>query len=359
MAAPAPALPNLAPGRVGGVVGAAGTAQVRFSGGGIHAANRRTTPYSVSCYRPDHTNLRTLQTITDAAKKPLPEASRLHLDPSKSGATFTAWMDDVHRHCLGHGLDSCFYVLKRTAAAITAATPLALNDVANTTEHYLVKQWGQVIEPDILAFDALMRVLPCDLDVDNDMNCCEFLRGSVCLEMKRILDQELPIETSAAFMLWTIIQKVQGVNSTAGRLLFKQIEVLRLSKEAAYDVDKFCLKLHTLCATLSGLGKAHIPADFSVIIAACFDTTGIQQFDLEMATLSNELDYDMSKYSWDAILQQARTKFTTMKNTNRWPPLVGGSSKAAEYGFTVKLKSLETKISKLESAKPPDSSVSG
>ena len=105
--------------------------------------------------------------------------------------------------------------------------------------------------------------------------------------MLKLLDQELPIEVSAAYMLWHVIQKVQGVNSTAGCQLFKQIEVMRLSKEPGYNVDTFCSKLHVYCTTLEGLGDSHIPSDFSVIIASCFDTTGIQQFDLELATLSN------------------------------------------------------------------------
>ena len=349
MAAPAPALPNLVPGCVGGVVGAAGTAQVRFSGGGIHAANRRTTPYSVSCYRPDHTNLRTLQTITDAAKKPLPEASRLHLDPSKSGATFTAWMDEVHRHCLGHGLDSCFYVLKSTAAAITAATPLALDDVANTTEHYLVKQWGQVSEPEILAFDALMRVSACALDVDNDKNCCEFLRGSISLELKTIIDQDVGIGCSAAYMLWKVIHKVQGTNSTAGRAIFEEIQQMKLSKEPAFDVEKFGFKLHQKCTTLAGLGKVHIPFDFSVIVHSCFDTTDIKMFDLELATMGNALDRNNKAYQWHEIIEAAKTKYYALKNTKRWPPLTNAvKSKAAESGFAVQLKALQTQVSQLK-----------
>ena len=88
--------------------------------------------------------------------------------------------------------------------------------------------------------------------------------------MQKLLDQELSIDVSAAYMLWHIIQKVQGVNSTAGRILFKQIEVMRLSKESGYDVDKFCSKLHVHCTTLKDLGISHVPADFSVIIASCF-----------------------------------------------------------------------------------------
>ena len=134
--------------------------------------------------------------------------------------------------------------------------------------------------------------------------------------MQKLLDQELPIDVSAAYMLWHIIQKVQGVNSTAGRLLFKQIEVMRLSKESGFHVDKFCSKLHVHCTTLEGFGSSHVPADFSVIIASCFHTTGIQQFDFEIATLCNELDMNITKYTWREIIHKAKTKYTTMKNTN-------------------------------------------
>jgi len=349
MAANVPVAPALVAGHIGGVVGAAGSSQVRFSGGGLLAPNKRATPYSVSCYRPDHTNLRTLQTITDASKKPLPEASRLHLDPSKSGAPFTAWMDDVHRHCLTHGLDSCFYVLKRTAAAITAGTALSLIDDVNTTEHYLVKQWGQVNEEEILAFDALMRVSTCNMDIDNDRNCCEFLRGSISLELKTIIDQDVGIGCSAAYMLWKIIHKVQGTNSTAGRAILDEIQVMRLSKEPAFDVEKFCFKLHQKCTTLSGLGKIHLPYDFSVVIHSCFDNTDIKMFDLELATIGNALDKNIQAYEWTEIIEAAKTKYYALKNTKRWPPLTNAvKSKAAESGFAVQLKALQTQVSQLK-----------
>ena len=107
------------------------------------------------------------------------------------------------------------------------------------------------------------------------------------------------------------------MNSTAGCQLFKQIEVLRLPKEPGFDVDKFCSKLPIHCTTLKGLGESYVPIDISVIIASCFDITGIQQFDLEMATLSNKLDDNITAFSSRKIIIYAKTKYTTMKTTNR------------------------------------------
>ena len=149
----------------------------------------------------------------------------------------------------------------------------------------------------------------CEIDKINNQMCSKFIHGSVCLDMQKLLNLELPVDVSAAYILCHVIQKGQGVNFTAGHQLFKQIEVMRLSKEPGYNVDTFCSKLHVHCTTLKGLGESHVINDLSVIIAACFDTTGIQQFDLEMATLSNKLDENITAFTWGEILSHAKTKF--------------------------------------------------
>ena len=116
----------------------------------------------------------------------------------------------------------------------TAGTPLDIRDVATTTELFLLQQeWGQVNQVDILAFNTAIKASVCPVDQINNKMACKFLRDSVSQELKRSLDQALPIETSAAYMLWTIIQKVQGTNSTAGRQILHEIEAMRLTSQAA------------------------------------------------------------------------------------------------------------------------------
>jgi hypothetical protein len=146
-------------------------------------------------------------------------------------------------------------------------------------------------------------------------------------------------------MLWKIISKVQGSNSTAARDLVKDIISLRLTKEPGMDVDQFCLKLHPKCILLHGLGENYVPFDFSVLVSACFDTTGMQPFDLTMSNLANEIDDDETSHSWTDILDTAQRKFDTMKNTNRWTPLYHAPNpKLAESGFAVQLQSLSSKV---------------
>ena len=355
------------PHRLGGFVPGSGSSKgILFSGGGLQAPHK--TPRTTFCYRPDHSDLKTQQNIEKACTTPLEEAFRLDVNPSKRGPTFTAWMNDVHRHFLKTGLDSTAYVLKPKPGMT-----LDITDLDSGTEHFLFDEWGTITMEHILSFDKAIKASPCPIDIVNNRMGTEFLRGSVCLEMKRVLDQELPPDCSAAYMLWQIIHKVQGVNSTAGRHLLHQIQVQRLSKEPAFDVEKYCLKLHTLCKTLTGLGALHVPPDFSILIMATFDTTGIQQFDLDMATMANKLDEDMSAFTWEEILTRAKTKFNIMKNTQRWPPLVNGG-KVVEGGFAVELKHIQQRLNKFESAfkpsardtsfsrpgpKPPPSDTSG
>ena len=313
---------------------------IPFSGGGLH--NKPQTPRTTNCLRPTHTDLKVQQSIEKACTSPLDEAFRLELNPTQKGPTFTAWLNDVYRHFINHGLDTVAYVLKPSGIG-----NLDIYDPDLTTEHFLFKEWGQVSKVEIIAFNTAMLASICPLDMVNNRMACEFLRGSVSLELKRIIDQDLDVDCSAAYMLWTIINKVQGVNSTAGRDILKTIEGMRLSKESGYNVESFSVKLHTACKSLTGLGAMHVPADFSILISACFDATQIQQFDLEMATIANALDKDIQAHTWESIIDQAKTKYHVMKNTNRWPAAT--SSKAAASGFAVQLKDLTSKISTLES----------
>jgi hypothetical protein len=142
--------------------------------------------------------------------------------PAKKGPAFTHWLTLLDRHAKKTGLDACFFVLLKNPGEST----LLLSDTSKTSELYLLTSFGQISLEDIQVFDKAIMSSPCQTDQLNNRMASEFLRGSVCPEMQKLFDQELPIDVSAAYMLWHIIQKVQGVNSTAGRLLFKQIEVM-------------------------------------------------------------------------------------------------------------------------------------
>ena len=61
-----------------------------------------------------------------------------------------------------------------------------------------------------MEFNDAVKASPCPIDGINNSMACEFLRGSVSVELKRLLDQDLPFGSSASWMLWMIIQKVQG-----------------------------------------------------------------------------------------------------------------------------------------------------
>ena len=330
---------------------------IRFSGNGLHNKPAVGTFGRTSfCYRPDHTDLKSFQANEKACTKPLDEALRLEVEPTKKGPTFTRWLKDIERHFLKHGLDSTLYVLKPRVQG----TVLDITSVADTTEYNLLNQWGQVKQEDIMAFNTAVLASPCPIEQGNNNMACEFLKDSVSLDFKSLLDQDLPIVCSAAWMFWAIIQKVQGTNSTAGRDILHKIEVLRLTSQPGYDVDTFSTKLHTMCTNLAGLGENHLPMDFSVLICSCFDTTGVPPFDLEMVMMSNDLDNNPNALTWNEIITKARAKFNTLKTTRRWPPLLnGGKSKAAESGFAVELKTLQGKVGQLLNQSKPNGGGGG
>ena len=291
-------------GRIGGILGQGEDVAIQFSGGGLH--NKPRVPYTSNCYRATYLNVKLQQTVETACVKPLAEAHRLKQEPTKGGITFTNWMKEIQTHFMDHGLDSCFYILKRTPAVIGAGGALDITSVANTVECYLLDAWGQVSEAEIIAFDTAMRASACVIDKTNNRLARSYLRCSMSPDLKDLIDQDLDRDVSAAYMLWKIIQKVQGTNPCAARAVLKQIEKLRLSTEPAFDVLAFSTKVHHHCKVLAGLGAVHLPYDFSVLVHSCFDDTGIKMFDQEMCTLGNALDRNPQAYTWEQNLLQPK-----------------------------------------------------
>ena len=134
------------------------------------------------------------------------------MHPAKKGPAFTHRLILIDRHARNTGLDGALHVLMIKHPATT----LDITDVSKTTELYLLSNFGKISQSEILIFNKAILASTCEIDKINNRMCFDFLHGSVYLEMQKLLDQEMPIEVSAAYMLWHIIQKVQGVNSTAG-----------------------------------------------------------------------------------------------------------------------------------------------
>ena len=146
-----------------------------FSGGGLH--NRATTPRTTFCYRPQHSDLKTQQNVEKSCTQPLEQALRLEMTPATKGPTFTAWLNEVNRHFLKHGLDSSTYVLKPNPSTRN----LDIRNVQFTNEFDLFTQWGQINQQDITTFNRAMLASICRLDGENDRMACEFLRSSIVM----------------------------------------------------------------------------------------------------------------------------------------------------------------------------------
>ena len=336
--------------RLGGFVEDDGK-KILYSGGGIYS--RPTVPKSSFTYRP--TSIKSAQVIESACTTPLSDDKHLFHKLTPKTVTLTAWLKHVQRHFIKHGLDSVAYIVVMKDPTYALDIKTAASD-PDSYEYNLFDSWGKVKAPNIKEFDTAVKASTCPLEEPNNRMACEFLRGSISADFLKLLDQSLPLDVSAGYMLWYIIHKVQSTNSAAGRELTSKVEGLRLSKEPGFHVDNLCLKLHPICTTLEGLGEKFVPHDFSVLVCACFDTINIMDFDTTMSGIANELDQDMEKYKWDRILEIAQEKFSTMRNTKRWLPASHGPSPAAPSGFpaqqqdtalTVHLKDISSKVDKL------------
>jgi hypothetical protein len=149
-------------------------------------------------------------------------------------------------------------------------------------------------------------------------------------------------------MLYFIVRKLQVVSATSGCNMVDKIKVMRLSSEPACNAQDVGTKMHHLCIKLEGLGAKYVPDDLPMLLACCYDTTGVTLFDLDVIQVQNALDKDPTKYMWQDVIVRFGKKFDILVGNERWPPLKN-VGKASETGFPVQLKEGTSEVSALQS----------
>ena len=322
-----------------------GSTKIAFCGGGRLTSSRNSEPMSTNCYRPTD-DLKTQIRIEEICVKPLEEARRI--DEGKCAVTYSDWLKDVERHCIETGLDGCAYILKSTNARLPSLT--FQPGVDRMDEVNLFRQHGAITSTDIECFELAVKITTCQVEKKNQNCFRRFLRGSVGPILQARIDRELEATVSGSRCLHFIMSKLQPVLSLASRKLVKELEAIKLSTEAGCHVGDCAAKIHNLCTKIEGLGTQHVPNDLSFLVVQCFDTTGVQHFDMDMVNLQNEID-NGTAHTWTEILKRATTKFDQLHTTDRWPPLAADAKTkaAAASGFAVQFKELQKNVKDLKS----------
>jgi hypothetical protein len=249
----------------------------------MHPKNRVSRAASSLAMRPDD-DLRSIMKAEEQCIKPLEETKRIDEGPSSTVA-FSTWLNDIKIHMTYHGKDSVAYVpvpdLRNPPITITNINDHALT-LTETVEWNLFVDWGSVSLENIVAFDELIQTSTCELDQRNDAYARKFLRDSVGPVLRSSIDRDLPLDCSGARMLYFVIRKLQVVSATSGRNLVDKIKAMRLTSEPACNAQDFGTKLHNACIKLEGLGAKYVPDDLPMLLACCYDTTGVSSFDLDV-----------------------------------------------------------------------------
>ena len=323
---------------------------IPWSGGGMFVLNKRVEPESSTAFRPQ-TDLRSLMRIEDACTEPLEESERIDVGSGQgnsTGTTLVAWLNAIQRKMCATGTDSVAYVIKPKLK--TGALP-PLNDPnleGVAEEVCLFNDWGQVTLDQVSAFVVAVKANGCTIDHANSKYARTFLRGSIGPNLKQRADTELDLDASGTEYLHFIIMKLQATSATSGRKLISTLVSVKLSTFKGFHVVECATKLQEICQKLVGLGSIYVPSDMALLVLRCFDTTGIAQFDLAVTQMENELDNNVSAYTWNTVLRTLTTKFDNLLLTDRWPPL-NDLKKEPASGYVVQLEHLQKSVRDIHS----------
>jgi hypothetical protein len=335
------------PFRIGGIK-TFGKDAIRFSGGGMH--KKLPVPVSALAYRPEH-DLRSMMRVEEHCKTPLEEAKRID-DTTDCPVTFSRWLNDIERAMTDNGLDSVVYVLvpddTHDLSQMNSDQPAT---ILHSSELNVFRHWGTLTQEHIDTWDTAILESTDPMDIQNDKFACKFLHDSVGPTIQDQLDRDLPIQCSGAKMLYYIVQIIQSTSATTGRDLIHELETIKLTAEAGLNVANVKKKIHDICTKLTGLGAEYLPFDLPLMVVRCLSDSQIPAFDLEMLQIESALDKNLKAHTWQQVLSCALSKYNTLKNSKRWPPLeTAKDSKTAATGFAVQLQEMQKTMNQIQSA---------
>jgi hypothetical protein len=329
--------------RVGGIDIIEGKQYAWTGGGTIQGTTLRTRPGSAKAYRP--TDFKSLNKMETQCQEGLVEAHRLPT-PDKIATDVTAvtlqtWIDRVKVALQERGLDTVFRMV-----------------ISPTEEHYLLEEFGRAEVGTVTRWVNQVRALGCIYDEANLVMSGKMLLASLSLDMLKKAERELPSGASGPEVYAVIINLHQSLNTSAVRVLTEQLQKLRLTKEAAENVESFSEKVIEVAKRIEGAGPTTCPKDLPTLIFECYQGCSTASFALEVTLLYLKASKgDPSVDDWEAAVSELKASYRALITRKGWEAEKHHKEKAEAQAMHARVTKLEK--ASTDGTKTPASPAAG
>ena len=274
---------------------------------------KRTKAKTVLARRP--TDFRDAEKIEMACRKGLPEERRLGL-PEETGYTISlsAWIREIKKNLEDCGTDTVFLVYDPTANLVE----MSLFENFGSVSDENLKEWIESHKTTGVKKTDTTREDVCEWDVDNLEWSGDMIKNSVSFKLWRDIEGLLP-GTTGPEIFQAVCTRLQHTSASTCRTLVSKLEQMKLSKEPGMDVNTFSLKILGILEKIEKCSESTVSSYLSLVVATCYQNTGVGPFDLDATTLFNKCDEDPKSMTPRQLITKLKAKYTSLESRNQWP----------------------------------------
>ena len=301
MAAPNP--------RIGGGTGS----DSWWTGGSNMPAKRRTRAKTILARRP--TDFRGAEKIESACRKRLPEERRLGLSEETTYTiSLSSWIREIKKELEDCGLDTVFYIYNPTSPV----QEVSMFDMFGTVTDLQLDHWISHLRVDGVLKANNTNEDVCYFDIDNLDWSGDMMKNSISWKLWRDIEGLSPGMSGPEIFL-AVCKRTQHTSASTCRALVTKLQGLRLNKEPGMDVNRFSLRIIEMLEKIEKCSDDSIPNDLSLVVAECYQNTGVGPYDLEATTWYNKCDDDPKCMAPRQFIARMKAKYTSLESKNQWP----------------------------------------
>ena len=284
-----------------------------WTGGSNVAAKRRTRAKTILARRP--TDFRGAEKIESACRKGLPEERRLGLSEETTYTiSLSSWIREIKKELEDCGLDTVFHIYDPTKAV----QEISLFDMFGTVTDEELAVWIGHLRVDGVLNANNTNEAVCYFDIDNLDWSGDMMKNSISFKLWRDIEGLLPGMSGPEIFL-AVCKRTQHTSASTCRALVTQLQGLRLNKEPGMDVNKFSLRVIEKLEMIEKCSEDSIPNDLSLVVAECYQNTGVGPYDLEATTWYNKCDDNPKCVVPRQFISRMKAKYTSLESKNQWP----------------------------------------
>ena len=288
--------------RVGGVDLIKGENFAWTGGSGINPLPR---PKTMAAYRPE--DFKSLAKVEKECMAGLPDSHRLST-PDKIATesetklvSLQTWIDRLKKVIEDRGMDTVFRM------------------VENGQEFYLFEEFGRADVARVTTWVASLRTLACPYDERNLYMSGQALLASLDLEMLKKAERDTNPDATGPEVFAAVINIHQSLNSSAVRVLTEQLQKMKLTKEAAENVETFSEKVLDVAKRIRGAGPTTCPQDLPTLVYECFQESTTPVFALEATELLRKANKgDRTVSDWEQSITELKSSYRSLVTRSQW-----------------------------------------